>query len=96
MNDPVMGGESYSDLEINTEDGIAKFTGKCAIVPKLKAPGFITMETGSQFYQKPAKFADISTCQGFEFEIKTNTEYNLINTWNSQKLFRALKKKSMS
>ncbi|KAL3942852.1 MAG: hypothetical protein SGBAC_003016 [Bacillariaceae sp.] len=76
MNDPVMGGESYSDLEINTEDGTAKFTGKCAIVPKLKAPGFITMETGSQFYQKPAKFADISTCQGFEFEIKTNTEYN--------------------
>ncbi|CAJ1953657.1 unnamed protein product [Cylindrotheca closterium] len=75
MNDPVMGGESYSSLEI-TEDGIAKFTGKCAIVPKLSAPGFITMETGSQFYQKPAKFADISTCEGFEFEIKTNTEYN--------------------
>jgi len=75
LNDPVMGGQSYSNFEI-TDDGIAKFTGKCAIVPKLKAPGFITMETGNQFYQKPAKFADISTCEGFEFVMKSNTEYN--------------------
>ena len=49
----LKGGESYSKLEI--DDGVAKFTGKCAIVPSLKAPGFITMETGSQFYQKPVR-----------------------------------------
>ena len=75
LNDPVMGGESYSNLEIDTDNGVAKFTGKCAIVPKLQAPGFITMETGSQFMEKPSKFADVSSCTGFSLELKTNTNY---------------------
>ncbi len=45
MDDPVMGGKSYSSMEI--ERGVAaKFTGYCAVVPKLKAPGFVTMSTG--------------------------------------------------
>ena len=45
MNDPVMGGKSYSSVEI--ERGVAaKFTGYCAIVPSLNAPGFVTMSTG--------------------------------------------------
>jgi len=74
LNDPVMGGQSYSNLEI--ANGTAHFTGKCAIVPSLSAPGFITMETGSHFTEKPAKFADISTCQAFAFELKTNIEYD--------------------
>jgi len=73
LNDPVMGGKSYSNLEI--KNGIAKFTGKCAIVPSLQAPGFITMETGSQFVDKPSKFPDISSCSAFSFELKTNTDY---------------------
>merc|ERR1719428_420562 len=73
LNDPVMGGQSYSNLVI--EDGIAKFTGKCAIVPSLQAPGFITMETGSSFIEKPARFPDISTCEAFSFELRTNTNY---------------------
>jgi len=75
MNDPVMGGQSYSELEIDAVHGIAKFTGKCAIVPSLQAPGFITMETGGQFGEKPARFPDISTCTAFRFEMKTNTDY---------------------
>lgn len=73
LNDPVMGGQSYSNLAI--ENGIARFTGKCAIVPSLQAPGFITMETGNQFVDKPSKFPDISSCSAFSFEIKTNTDY---------------------
>jgi len=74
LNDPVMGGQSYSNLEI--ADDVAHFTGKCAIVPSLSAPGFITMETGSQFFEKPATFPDISTCKAFAFELKTNVEYD--------------------
>jgi len=73
LNDPVMGGRSYSNLEIG--NGVAKFTGKCAIVPSLQAPGFITMETGGKFTEKPSKFPDVSTCSAFRFELKTNTEY---------------------
>ena len=45
MNDPVMGGKSYSSVDI--ERGVAaKFTGYCAVVPSLNAPGFVTMSTG--------------------------------------------------
>lgn len=75
LNDPVMGGESYSELEIDTTNGVAKFTGKCAIVPSLSAPGFITMETGANYGDKPGSFPDVSTCTGMRIEMKTNTEY---------------------
>lgn len=76
LNDPVMGGKSHSDLTIDQENGIARFTGECAIVPSLQAPGFITMETGSQFFDKPSKFPDVSSCSGFAMELKTNVEYS--------------------
>lgn len=75
LNDPVMGGESYSDLEIDSTNGIAKFTGYCAIVPSLQAPGFITMETGADYREDPGEFPDVATCTGLRFEMKTNTEY---------------------
>ena len=35
-NDPVMGGQSKSTFAV--EDGVGKFSGKCAVVPFLKAP----------------------------------------------------------
>jgi len=73
LNDPVMGGKSYSSVKI--ADGIASFTGKCAIVPSLQAPGFITMETGNSFTETAAVFPDISTCEAFSFELRTNTAY---------------------
>lgn len=73
LNDPVMGGKSYSNVVM--EDSVAKFTGKCAIVPKLQAPGFITTETGNGFMEKPSKFPDISSCTAFQLELKTNTDY---------------------
>jgi len=37
-NDPVMGGRSSSHF--TTNDGAGRFTGTCAIVPFLRAPGF--------------------------------------------------------
>ena len=75
MNDPVMGGKSESSLKI--ENGIAKFTGTCAIVPFLKAPGFITMVTGGFFSrQHKESFPDVSTCQALAMTIRTNVEYS--------------------
>ena len=38
LNDPVMGGQSTSRVKV--EHGVLNFTGFCAIVPSLKAPGF--------------------------------------------------------
>ena len=35
-NDPVMGGQSKSTFAV--EDGVGKFSGKCAVVPFLKEP----------------------------------------------------------
>ena len=35
-NDPVMGGQSKSTFAV--EDGVGKFSGKCAVVPFLKVP----------------------------------------------------------
>ncbi|CAB9525768.1 expressed unknown protein [Seminavis robusta] len=72
MNDPVMGGQSKSSLAI--ENGVARFTGDCAIVPFLKAPGFITMVTGG-FYMGKESFPDINSCQALAFTLKTNVDY---------------------
>ena len=38
LNDPVMGGQSTSRVAV--ESAVLNFTGHCAIVPSLKAPGF--------------------------------------------------------
>ena len=38
LNDPVMGGQSTSRVAV--ENSVLNFTGHCAIVPSLKAPGF--------------------------------------------------------
>ncbi|KAG7339065.1 complex I intermediate-associated CIA30 domain containing protein [Nitzschia inconspicua] len=76
MNDPVMGGQSHSQIQIN--DGIAHFTGTCAVVPSLNAPGFITMVTGAAMpWDKPGsqRFPDISSCTAFQLQIKSNTSY---------------------
>jgi len=76
-NDPAMGGESYSSMEIDR--GVAaKFTGYTAMVPKLKVPGFVTMATGKSgvFAKgKPAAFPDYSNCDGFEIEGRSDTQY---------------------
>lgn len=68
-NDPVMGGRSTSRVAL--EAGLLNFTGVCAIVPSLKAPGFITAVTGSFWH--PAKFSDVSSCQGLAFTAKDFT-----------------------
>ena len=72
MNDPVMGGQSTSSITI--ANGTAQFRGNCAIVPFLKAPGFITMVTGG--YRQPTQqFPNIETCQAFRLVLQSHTDY---------------------
>merc|ERR1711937_293067 len=66
-NDPVMGGQSYSTVVI--EHGVLNFTGACKIVPKLKAPGFITAVTSD------GTWADVSSCSGLKIVAKAATAY---------------------
>jgi len=72
MNDPVMGGRSKSSVRV--EDGMAKFEGTCAIVPFLKAPGFITMVTGG-FFGKAESFPDVRACKGLEINLRSSVDY---------------------
>jgi len=72
MNDPVMGGKSKSSVSIS--EGIAQFHGTCAIVPFLKAPGFITMVTGG-FFGPTEKFPDVSSCEGLSMNIRSTVAY---------------------
>jgi len=68
MNDPVMGGQSYSS--VSTAGGALNFTGACKIVPSLKAPGFITAVTSDS-----AAWADVSSCEGLTITAKAATPY---------------------
>jgi hypothetical protein len=63
-NDPVMGGQSKGTFSVS--NGIGTMNGTCAIVPFLKAPGFIKAETS-------AKFADVSSCTGIQFEVRSTS-----------------------
>jgi len=57
MNDPVMGGQSHSTYI--AKETVGNFTGLCAIVPFLKAPGFCKIATTHGWFEKP-RFADAS------------------------------------
>ena len=72
MNDPVMGGRSTSSLSIEA-DGYASFSATCAIVPFLRAPGFVTMVTGRY---GSGSFPDVSTCQGLTISMRTDVDYD--------------------
>jgi hypothetical protein len=81
MNDPVMGGQSTSSVSVG--DGMASFEGTCAIVPFLRAPGFITMTTGvhpsprggRSKNSSAAAFPDVSNCQGLTLNMRTTVDY---------------------
>ena len=55
MNDPVMGGQSHSTYDAAS----GNFTGTCAIVPFLKAPGFCKVATSHGLFH-PEAFPDAS------------------------------------
>ena len=67
LNDPVMGGQSTSRVAV--ENNVLNFTGTCAIVPSLKAPGFITAVAGRGFFSRET-FVDVSSCKGLTITAK--------------------------
>jgi len=70
LNDPVMGGQSTSRVAV--ENNVLNFTGHCAIVPSLKAPGFITAVAGNGFFSHET-FVDVSSCKGLTIAAKDYT-----------------------
>jgi len=68
VNDPVMGGLSYSTFKVHKGAGI--FNGTVAIVPKLKAPGFCNAETNLLTLKK---FNDLSTATHLVLKVRTKT-----------------------
>ena len=67
----VMGGKSSSSFVI--EDGVARFTGTCAIVDSLNAPGFVTLQTGRR---EAEHFPDVSSCSGLMLSMRSNVDYD--------------------
>ena len=72
LNDPVMGGQSTSNVAVQND--VLNFTGTCAIVPSLKAPGFITAVAGNGFLAHE-KFVDVSSCTGLTIVAKAASAY---------------------
>lgn len=70
LNDPVMGGQSTSRVAV--ENNVLNFTGVCAIVPSLNAPGFITAVAGHGMFASE-KFVDVSSCEGLKIVAKDYT-----------------------
>lgn len=67
-NDPVMGGQSYSNVTV--AGGMLNFIGACKIVPSLKAPGFITAVNSDH-----DAFVDVSSCTGLKITHKSANDY---------------------
>jgi hypothetical protein len=72
LNDPVMGGQSHSAFTAETSYG--RFSGLCAIVPFLKAPGFCKIATTHGMFEKP-RLADASAYIGgsLYLEVRSST-----------------------
>ena len=67
MNDPVMGGKSYSQFSIKDDVGI--FDGEVVDVPFLKAPGFITMRGNGDY-------PDVSYCNSLQLRLRASEQYS--------------------
>jgi len=71
QNDPVMGGESYSNIEMMEDDGVAIFTGEVKDVPFLGVPGFIQMESRGG----KGTYPDVSCCDSLKLTVMGLEEY---------------------
>ena len=69
LNDPVMGGRSTSTFKIDAEKKVGIFNGTCAIVPKLKAPGFAKVTTR----RDSTGFADLSSMIEGSLELRVRS-----------------------
>jgi hypothetical protein len=67
MNDPVMGGISYSTFKVNEAEEYLEWTGLVRNVPSLKAPGFCLIQT------KLTKFANVQGSNALIMTLRTTT-----------------------
>ena len=63
-----MGGKSEGGFKV--VDGVGQWRGTVAIVPSLKAPGFIKIQSETD------DFNDISSCSGIAITAKTGAKYD--------------------
>lgn len=92
VNDPVMGGQSFSTFSVDTADEKAVWEGEVKIVPFLKAPGFCNAQTPGLY--QTSSFPDASGFEGLQMRARTNgtglTHFNAMLTtkgakrWNGQ------------
>ena len=66
MNDPVMGGKSYSTVSV--ANGLSIFDGEVVDVPFLHAPGFITMRGNGDY-------SDVSSCDALQLTARASEPY---------------------
>jgi hypothetical protein len=67
-DDPVMGGKSKGTFTVDSDNKVGIFSGTCAIVPFLKAPGFIKVVSSGTT-------PDVSTCKNLVLNVKSQTDY---------------------
>jgi len=67
-DDPVMGGQSKGSFTIDTANKMAIFNGTCAIVPFLKAPGFIKVVSSGAV-------PDVSKCKNLVLNVQSDGDY---------------------
>jgi len=72
-NDPVMGGKSTGTTTVS--DGMLVFDGNVAIVPSLKAPGFITTQVSDGMFSFKS-FPDVTGCKGVALTVKSSAAYS--------------------
>merc|ERR1719310_1686419 len=75
LNDPVMGGVSFSTFSANVSGATAKWVGQVNVVPSLKAPGFCNAET-TDGQGVSARFNDASAFSHIEIKARAFTEYS--------------------
>lgn len=73
MNDTVMGGKSETGSFRITEEGFGVLSGNVVDVPKLKAPGFITVASKSKWFKRD--FPDVRNCKSLAITSKSTEKY---------------------
>lgn len=68
QNDPVMGGRSTGTFRVDSGNQVGVFNGTCAIVPFLKAPGFIKVTSSGTT-------PDVSKCKNLVLNVNSKTDY---------------------
>merc|ERR1711998_198967 len=80
VNDPVMGGQSISTVQVDADKQVLLWVGEVKIVPFLGAAGFCNAQSPGLY--KTADFVDVSGYDGVSIHARTNgtglTSFNVM------------------